>query len=115
MSLTQQLNDLLYKAFTVDGNGKIALRMTLQTGNTQYWKDSVASLANLPSSGNTTGDIRMLMDTGDIYRWNGTAWVISSAVSAGTGLALTSKILSIDLDGNSGLQFIAGKLAIKPD
>lgn len=39
------------------------------------WKASVANLAALPSSGNTTGDARVALDTGNIYVWNGSSWV----------------------------------------
>lgn len=113
--LSQQLNDLLCKAFTVDVNGNIAIRMTVQSGNTQYWKDPVASLANLPSSGNTLGDIRMTLDDGVIYRWDGTTWLSGASVGAGQGLSLSGSTLAISLDTNSGLQFISGKLAVKPD
>ena len=38
------------------------------------YKGSVASYANLPSSGNTTGDVYNVEDTGMNYAWTGTAW-----------------------------------------
>lgn len=43
------------------------------------WKDSVASEASLPSSGNTTGDTRVARDTGTIYVWSGSAWAAATA------------------------------------
>lgn len=38
------------------------------------YKGSVASVADLPSSGNTTGDVYDVQATGVNYAWNGTAW-----------------------------------------
>lgn len=41
------------------------------------WKDSVANFAALPGSGNTDGDVRLVLDTRVIYSWKSstTAWV----------------------------------------
>lgn len=38
------------------------------------YKGSVATYSALPSSGNVTGDVWNVEDTGDNYAWNGTAW-----------------------------------------
>lgn len=38
-------------------------------------KDSVATFSALPSTGNTTGDLRPVIDENTIYRWNGTDWL----------------------------------------
>lgn len=38
------------------------------------YKGSVASVADLPSSGNTTGDVYDVQATGVNYAWTGTAW-----------------------------------------
>ena len=38
------------------------------------YKGSVATYADLPSSGQTTGDVYDTQDTGINYAWNGTAW-----------------------------------------
>ena len=38
------------------------------------YKGSVASYSNLPASGNTTGDVYDVQDTGMNYAWNGTKW-----------------------------------------
>lgn len=43
------------------------------TGAYSY-KGSVATYADLPSSGQTVGDIYDVQDTGMNYAWNGTAW-----------------------------------------
>lgn len=38
------------------------------------YKGSVADQASLPSSGNTTGDVYDVQDTGMNYAWNGSSW-----------------------------------------
>ncbi len=38
------------------------------------YKGSVATVADLPASGNTTGDVWDVQATGTNYAWNGTAW-----------------------------------------
>ena len=38
------------------------------------YKGSVATVANLPSTGNTTGDVYNVESTGMNYAWNGSAW-----------------------------------------
>ena len=38
------------------------------------YKGSVATVADLPSSGNTTGDVYDVQSTGVNYAWNGSAW-----------------------------------------
>lgn len=42
--------------------------------NMYKYKGSVATVSNLPSSGNTTGDVYNVEATGMNYAWNGTAW-----------------------------------------
>ena len=44
-------------------------------GGAITWQSAVANQAALPSSGNTTGDARVAIDTGRIWVWNGSAWV----------------------------------------
>lgn len=39
------------------------------------FRESVAAVGNLPATGNTTGDARVVTATGDAHRWNGTAWI----------------------------------------
>ena len=39
-----------------------------------HYKGSVASVLNLPSSGNSVGDVYNATDTGANYTWTGTAW-----------------------------------------
>lgn len=42
--------------------------------NMYKYKGSVAAVSNLPSSGNTTGDVYNVEATGMNYAWNGQAW-----------------------------------------
>ena len=43
-------------------------------GNVFHVRDSVAAYENLPTTGNTAGDVRNVLDTDDNYVWTGTAW-----------------------------------------
>lgn len=49
-----------------------ALKSDIST--TYKYKGSVATVANLPSSENTAGDVYNVEDTGMNYAWTGTAW-----------------------------------------
>lgn len=49
-----------------------------------YWKDAVADFASLPA-GTTTGEIRLTVDTGNIYRWTGAVWTQISAANPSSG------------------------------
>ena len=46
-----------------------------------YWKAPVTSESSLPASGNADGDVRLVLNTSDIFRWNSgsSAWQIVSA------------------------------------
>lgn len=46
------------------------------------WKPPVADESALPISGNTTGDARVALDSGNIFTWSGTAWVNQSSAEA---------------------------------
>lgn len=43
-------------------------------GNVFHVRDSVATFESLPTTGNTAGDVRNVLDTDDNYVWTGTAW-----------------------------------------
>lgn len=40
------------------------------------WKSPVQTVADLPPTGNSVGDIRLVLDDSDIYEWNGAQWVL---------------------------------------
>lgn len=43
-------------------------------GGSDFWGDAVANFAALPVTG-AVGEIRLTLDTNDLYTWNGSAWV----------------------------------------
>jgi len=43
------------------------------------WKAPVATSTLLPAVGNFVGDVRIALDTGAIYYWNGTSWILEVA------------------------------------
>jgi hypothetical protein len=51
------------------------------------WREAVATASALPTSGNFTGDIRLVIDSRRIYRWTGSAWaymgVLGNTISTG--------------------------------
>lgn len=50
-----------------------------------HWKAPVANQAALPAVGNNQGDIRVTLDTGYIWEWNGSAWVLAAIPYAEKG------------------------------
>ena len=74
----------------VDANGKI---LTCQAGTWKglaagYWRDAVPTFADLPNTGNTPGDVRVVTESGRAFVWK---------VTAGVG---SWTALGIDQDGN---------------
>lgn len=64
-------------------------------GTVMTYKGSVASYADLPSSGNTTGDVWNVLDTGKNYAWAGSAWddfggAITVSIAACSDVSLTT-------------------------
>jgi len=46
-----------------------------------YWKAPVATESALPASGNSDGDVRLVLNTSDVFRWKstGSVWLLISA------------------------------------
>lgn len=42
----------------------------------KLWKAPVATLSALPQKGNNQGDLRVATDSGIVYQWQGSAWVV---------------------------------------
>lgn len=61
------------KVFTADDAYTKSEIDTKLTGGMHY-KGSVQTVADLPASGNQTGDFYNVIATGDNYAWDGTAW-----------------------------------------
>lgn len=47
-------------------------------GGCGAWKDPVAASANLPATGNSDGDVRLVLDTGFLFTWKGSAWEVAA-------------------------------------
>ena len=78
------------------------------------YKGSVASYSDLPSSGNVTGDVWNVEDTGDNYAWNGTTWdklageIDLSAYA--TTANVTSAIANSEANTNSAIAAVNSRL-----
>lgn len=44
-----------------------------------YWKDAVADVGSLPPAGGVAGEIRLVLDTDELYQWNGSSWILVPA------------------------------------
>ena len=52
------------------------------SGGSANWKAPVINESALPGSGNTAGDARVALDTGNIFTWSGSAWINQSSGEA---------------------------------
>src|ERR1019366_1523703 len=50
------------------------------------WKAPVSTASLLPTTANSIGDVRIALDTGIVYYWNGTSWVILVTPTPATGI-----------------------------
>jgi hypothetical protein len=50
----------------------------------QFWKSPVTSLSNLPTTGNTQGDVRHVSNMNTAYHWDGATWLSLNSTSADT-------------------------------
>lgn len=56
----------------------------LNQGGSVNYQDSVANPGDLPTEGNTAGDIRGVISNQQIYMWDGASWVNVSSGGGGT-------------------------------
>jgi hypothetical protein len=82
MNAPQTINDLEFNKF-LEIAGQVGIRVLITHGD--GWLPPVANIAALPPSGNISGDIRVALDTGVPYKWNGSAWVVWSWASSSWG------------------------------
>lgn len=71
-------------------------------GQGQY-KDPVPTALDLPSVGNLQGDIRVTLDTGQIYQWLGNVWVLEPPPGMFTGtvtIVYGANTLVVNADGS---------------
>lgn len=57
----------------------------LGQGGSVSFKDGVATVGDLPTTGNNIGDIRTVLSPAGIWMWNGSAWVDVSSGGGGGG------------------------------
>lgn len=77
ITATRQAFDTSISDSSTDNNSPTskAVYTAIQSlGNVFHVRDSVATFKNLPTTGNTAGDVRNVLDTDDNYVWTGTAW-----------------------------------------
>lgn len=82
MGANGNINDLELAKF-IELAGQYGIRVHILHGDS--WLPSVADVASLPATGNTTGDIRQVLDTGTPYRWSGSAWTVWSTSGVSWG------------------------------
>jgi hypothetical protein len=51
---------------------------------TQFWKSPVTALSNLPTTGNTLGDVRHVTNMNTAYYWDGFSWLSLNSTSRNT-------------------------------
>lgn len=74
-----------YGRIAVDANGGLLnCKLGVWRGTSGYWKDPIHCFCALPGSGNEVGDVRLVLDIGRAFSWNGAAWIA----------------LAVDQDGN---------------
>lgn len=68
-------------------------------GGSAFWGDAVANSASLPVAGAVTGECRVVLDTDDIYEWNGSSWqkiTENTADVTGPSSAVDDRIVTFD-------------------
>lgn len=96
---------------TLDGSSPNANRKTYSIvkilqliSQAMHYKGQVATYNDLPATGNVSGDVWNVQDTGDNYAWNGTGWDdLSGEYIAGAGIVINGKTISA-----TGISFIVG-------
>lgn len=69
--------------------------------NSQF-KAAVPNAGSLPASGNTSGDVRIALDTGIAWEWNGSSWQLLNVVQlAAVGSSPNADGLSVDSTTNT--------------
>lgn len=98
------------KATTLSGYGitdaytKTEIDGKLASG--MHYKGTKASVSQLPSSGNETGDLWNVEDTGANYAWNGTAWdKLSENIDLSGLVPKTTKVNGKALSGDITLTY----------
>lgn len=64
-----------------------------------YWKNAVPTLADLPTT-DTEGAVRVVLDSGLLYRFDGATWVVTGSGTTGPGSSTDNAI--VRWDGTTG-------------
>ena len=70
-----------------------ALRVTVDI---RHWQAPVDAVANLPTTDNSIGDVRLAIDTESIYYWDGDSWEIIAGGGGGGGSQDTFRTITLD-------------------
>lgn len=73
------------------------------------WKEAVSAVIDLPASGNSVGDTRVVETTSEIYIWDGSTWNLASGGGGGadTFLSNLTAPTAINEDLNLGVNAIS--------
>lgn len=55
----------------------------LSPGGAVTWKPAAATSGDLPTEGNAPGDVRAVIDTSELYIWDGSTWNLASGGGGG--------------------------------
>jgi hypothetical protein len=78
------------------------------SGGDAHWKAPVANAAALPLVSNSTGDVRITLDTGNIWEWNGAAWFLPAVPYNEKGVA--NGVATLDGGGHVPLSQLPASL-----
>lgn len=83
------------------------------SGGSAYWQDAVVNFAALPA-GSVNGEVRMTLDTHNLYYWDGAAWQLLQAFGDVLGPASATDNALARFDGTTG-KLVQNSVAILTD
>lgn len=69
--------------YTQEFNSSLGQIQIVGTETTVQYKSAVDSIADLPTSDNVAGDLRMVLDTDHLYAYVGGVWVDQGVIDIG--------------------------------
>lgn len=74
------------------------------------WKEAVTNPSDLPSQGNTNADIRLVLNTNELYRWDSTlsSWTLISGGGGGGSTYVVQKFTLSGLDISNKFVTLSG-------
>src|SRR5258708_3816208 len=67
--------------------------------SSMFWGDPVATFGALPSSGNPTGIVRLVLSTGVPYYWTGAAWAAVPVAALVPGDVANTNSINLSVSG----------------